>query len=125
MFMWHILFLISVLICRLETTKLLLRSGASYTAKSRYGDDALQTSCLKSATRIFEFLTANIRYPPERLANGHELMGATFLDEHNDVQVALYHWKKALTIRQQYSTYQNYWLEVPVGFVSPIFLHYM
>ncbi|KAJ8960036.1 hypothetical protein NQ318_009473 [Aromia moschata] len=85
---------------RLETTKLLLKCGADYNAKSRYGDDALQMACLKGATRIFDYLTANISYPPEKLANAHELMGATYLDEHNDVAVALFHWKEALAIRQ-------------------------
>ncbi|KAJ8970092.1 hypothetical protein NQ314_001403, partial [Rhamnusium bicolor] len=88
---------------RLETTKLLLKSGANYNAKSRYGDDALQMACLKGATRIFEFLTSNISYPPEKLANAHELMGATYLDEHNDVAVAFFHWKEALVIRENHS----------------------
>lgn len=85
---------------RLETTKLLLKNGANYNAKSRYGDDALQMACLKGATLIFEYLISNIPYPPEKLANAHELMGATFLDEHNDLAVALYHWKEGLNIRQ-------------------------
>ncbi|CAG9821966.1 unnamed protein product [Phaedon cochleariae] len=86
---------------RLETTRLLLKSGANYNAKSRYGDDALQMACLKGATRIFEYLTIRIKYPPEKLANAHELMGATYLDEHNDLAVALFHWKEALIIRRE------------------------
>lgn len=89
--------------CRLETTKLLLRNGANYNAKSRYGDDALQMACLKGAKPIFEYLITNIRYLPEKLANAHELMGATYLDEQNDVGEALSHWKEALSIRQSFS----------------------
>ncbi|XP_019875866.1 protein fem-1 homolog CG6966 isoform X2 [Aethina tumida] len=85
---------------RLETTKLLLSNGANYEAKSRYGDDALQMACLKGANQIFKYLIANVNYTPEKLANAHELMGATFLDEHNDVVLALYHWKEGLNIRQ-------------------------
>ncbi|XP_076252370.1 ankyrin repeat protein mann-cup isoform X1 [Rhynchophorus ferrugineus] len=86
---------------RLETTKLLLKYGANHNAVSRYGDDALQMACLKGATRIFEYLTINVYYSPEQLANAHELMGATFLDEHNDLTVCLNHWKQALRIRQE------------------------
>lgn len=82
---------------------MLLKNNANYNAKSRYGDDALQMACLKGATRIFEYLMANIDYPPEKLANAHELMGATYLDEHNDLVVALLHWKEALVIRQNHS----------------------
>ncbi|XP_018573079.1 protein fem-1 homolog C [Anoplophora glabripennis] len=85
---------------RLETTKLLLRNGADYNAKSRHGDDALQMACLKGATRIFDYLIKNICYSPEQLANAHELMGATYLDEHNDLAVAKFHWKEALAMRQ-------------------------
>lgn len=90
---------------RLETTKLLLKYGANYNAVSRYGDDALQMACLKGATRIFEYLTLNVSYTPEQLANAHELMGATFLDEHNDLSICLNHWKQALKIRQQNGKY--------------------
>lgn len=89
-------------IFRLETTKLLLKNGANFNAESRYGDDALQMACLKGAKQIFDYLTANIKYAPEKLANAHELMGATFLDEQNDVTEALFHWKEALLIRQKY-----------------------
>ena len=39
---------------RLETTKLLLQYNADPSLKSRYGDDALQTACLKGF--IFCFL---------------------------------------------------------------------
>lgn len=92
---------------RLATTKLLLKNGADYNAESRYGDDALQMACLKGAKQIFDYLTANIKYPPEKLANAHELMGATFLDEQNDVTEALSHWKEALIIRQKYGTITN------------------
>lgn len=79
---------------------MLIHFGANYDTKSRYGDDALQTACLKGATRIFEFLTEEIAYPPDRLANAHELMGATFLDEHSDIFVALNHWRMGIEIRE-------------------------
>lgn len=84
----------------METTKLLIHYGADYNAKSRYGDDALQTACLKGAAQIFAFLIEEIAYPPEQLANAHELMGATFLDEHGDIQVALRHWRIGINIRE-------------------------
>lgn len=90
---------------RLETTKLLLRNGADYNAKSRHGDDALQMACLKGANRIFDYLIKNICYSPEQLANAHELMGATYLDEHNDLAVAKFHWREALAIRETHGMY--------------------
>lgn len=89
----------------METTRLLIYYGADYNAKSRYGDDALQTACLKGAAVIFGFLTEKISYPPEQLANAHELMGATFLDEHSDIQVALNHWRIAINIRESAGNY--------------------
>ncbi|XP_073969464.1 ankyrin repeat protein mann-cup [Rhodnius prolixus] len=84
---------------RFETTKLLLDHGADPHARSRYNDDALQTSCLKGAAQIFQYLIERISYDPERLADAHELIGSTFLDEHVDTQVALSHWEAAVRIR--------------------------
>ena len=86
---------------RFETTRLLLEHGADAMIKSRYGDDALQTACLKGATQIFDYLIENINYLKERIAEAHELMGSTFLDEHYDLQTALHHWKTALHIRYE------------------------
>jgi tetratricopeptide (TPR) repeat protein len=84
---------------RFETTKLLLKYGADPHIKSRYGDDALQTACLKVATQIFEFLIEEYDFPPERVAEAYEILGSTFLDEHYDLQTAIQYWKKALEIR--------------------------
>jgi hypothetical protein len=79
---------------------LLIENGANPFAKSRYGDDALQTACLKGAHQIFDFLKSRISYTPERLANAHELIGSTFLEEHmNESRVAILHWRLALHIR--------------------------
>lgn len=60
---------------RLETTKLLLSHGADPFAKSRYGDDALQTACLKGAHVIFDYLQSSIEYSEARRADSHELIG--------------------------------------------------
>ncbi|XP_014272256.1 protein fem-1 homolog A isoform X2 [Halyomorpha halys] len=87
---------------RFETTKLLLDNGADPYARSRYNDDALQTACLKGAAQIFQYLIGRISYDPERLADAHELIGSTFLDEHVDTQVALSHWETAVKIRMQH-----------------------
>ncbi|XP_075238445.1 ankyrin repeat protein mann-cup isoform X1 [Lycorma delicatula] len=84
---------------RFETTKLLLDHGADPFARSRYNDDALQTACLKGALQIFCYLIERIQYPPERLADAHELLGSTFLDEHTDTQITLMHWQIATKIR--------------------------
>ncbi|KAK2712625.1 hypothetical protein QYM36_011347, partial [Artemia franciscana] len=84
---------------RLDTAKLLIRFAADPFIKSRYGDDALQTACLKGATEIFEYLLNEIWYPVERIADAHELIGSTFLDEHHDLQIALRFWRSAIQIR--------------------------
>lgn len=84
---------------RFETTKLLLHHGADPHVKSRYGDDALQTACLKVATQIFEHLIEHYPYSRERIAEAYELMGSTFLDEHYDLQTAIQFWHKALSLR--------------------------
>ncbi|XP_014255354.1 protein fem-1 homolog CG6966 [Cimex lectularius] len=85
---------------RFETTKLLLENGADPFAKSRYNDDALETACLKGADQIFCYLTETINYTPERLADAHELIGSTILDEHVDTQLAYSHWETAIRIRE-------------------------
>lgn len=82
-----------------------MEHGANFTAESRYGDDALQMACLKGAKLIFDYLTTTIKYSPEKLANSYELLGATYLDEQNDVIEALGHWKEALSIRQKYGLF--------------------
>lgn len=73
---------------RFETTKLLLDHGADPHARSRYNDDALQTACIKGAAQIFMYLILRIPYDPERLADGHELIGSSFLDEHTESQAS-------------------------------------
>lgn len=87
---------------RLETTQLLLDHGANPFTNSRYGDDALQTACLKGAYEIFEYLRAKIHYSPERIANALELLGSTILtgdqQVHNESQAIVY-WREAMEIR--------------------------
>lgn len=85
----------------LDTVQLLIDQGADPFAKSRHGDDALQTACLKGADEIFEFLKGRITYSAERLASAHELLGATFFDDRNQTQLAISHWRIALTLRLQ------------------------
>ncbi|BES96833.1 sex-determining protein fem-1 [Nesidiocoris tenuis] len=98
---------------RFETTKLLLDHGADPHARSRYNDDALQTACLKGAAQIFHYLVDRIEYSPERLADAHELIGATFLDEHVDMQVALLHWEIALKLRMSTEPAIRKWPVMP------------
>ena len=92
---------------RFETTKLLLEHGADPHARSRYNDDALQTACLKGATQIFDYLVTRVTYSAERLADAHELMGSTFLDEHNDTAAALRHWRMATQLRRSFGPSEN------------------
>jgi len=82
-----------------DTTVLFLQNGADIHAKSIYGDDALQTACLKMASQIFEYLISFYDYPKERIADSLELMGSMFLDEQHDLSTALKYWKRAIQIR--------------------------
>lgn len=54
---------------------MLLERGADVFAMSRYGDDALQTACIKGAHEIFTLLKSKFNYSQERIANAHELLG--------------------------------------------------
>lgn len=89
---------------RLSTTQLLLEHGANPFTKSRYGDDALQTACLKGAYEIFEYLRAKIHFTPDRIANALELLGSTnHAGEqhiHNESQAMVY-WRQAMEIRMR------------------------
>lgn len=85
---------------RLDTTRLLVEWGADYLATSRHGDDALQTACIKGAADIFEYLRDNLNYSDERIANAHELLGSTCLDDHSDVSGAIRHWRTAIVLRE-------------------------
>lgn len=89
---------------------MLLDSGADPYAKSRHGDDALQTACLKGAHHIFDLLKSRIDYSTERLASANELIGSTYLDEHNETRLAILHWRLAHHIRLKEA---NYILKTP------------
>ncbi|XP_017474251.1 PREDICTED: protein fem-1 homolog C [Rhagoletis zephyria] len=99
---------------RLETTKLLLEHGADPYVKSRYGDDALRTACIKGANQIFDYLKTHLEYSPERIAEAHELIGSTFLDEHNETRVAILHWRLAHHIRASHTPYLEKQPRVPL-----------
>lgn len=99
---------------RLDTTRMLIEQGADPYAKSRYGDDALRTACLKGAHQIFDFLKKELSYSAGRLAEAHELMGSTFLDEHNESRVCILHWRMAHHIRAAYSPYIEKKPQVPL-----------
>ncbi|XP_047526139.1 protein fem-1 homolog C [Pieris napi] len=90
---------------RVETARLLLRHGASPHLTSRAGDDALRTACLKGASQIVALLLASVPYGSERCADAHELLGATQLDEFNDVAAALASWRRATEIRYEVDGY--------------------
>ncbi|KAH8325255.1 hypothetical protein KR074_008057 [Drosophila pseudoananassae] len=99
---------------RLDTTRMLIEQGADPYAKSRYGDDALRTACLKGAHQIFDFLKKELNYTAARLAEAHELMGSTFLDEHNESRVCILHWRMAHHIRAAYTPYIEKNPQVPL-----------
>ena len=92
---------------RLESAKLLLTHGADPFRHSKYGDDVLQTACLKGALMIFNFLLESVMYEPHRIADAFELMGSTFLLDMHDLGSTLFFWRKSLEIRHE-GTYAKY-----------------
>ncbi|XP_014681030.1 PREDICTED: protein fem-1 homolog A-like [Priapulus caudatus] len=84
---------------RLETVKLLIENGANANLKNRYGDDALQTACLRGSAQIFNYLIEQVDYDRERLIEAYELLGATLLEENHNVQAALEAWRTAIKMR--------------------------
>ncbi|CAH2058936.1 unnamed protein product, partial [Iphiclides podalirius] len=90
---------------RVESARLLLQHGADPWLASRAGDDALRTACLKGAAPVVALLARHVRYCPARLADAHELLGATQLDELNDAPAALASWRRATALRHAYGAY--------------------
>ena len=86
---------------RLEATKLLLKAGADPFRLTKYGDDALQTSCLKGALMIFNHLLETVVYEPRTIASAFELMGSTFLLDLHDVGSTMFFWRKAMEMRHE------------------------
>jgi len=84
---------------RLETTKVLVNHGGDLFKKSKYGDDALQTACVKGALVIFNYLIEVASFPIERICDAFELMGASFLLETHDMSSSIFFWRKAMELR--------------------------
>ena len=104
---------------RLETAKLLLQHGADPFKKSKYGDDVLQTACLKGSLMIFNYLLESVFYDPARIADAFELMGSTFLLDMHDLGSTLFFWRKAMEIRHE-GTYAKYPKEKGSIYVHPV-----
>uniref|UniRef100_A0A2P2HXM9 Protein fem-1 homolog C-like n=1 Tax=Hirondellea gigas TaxID=1518452 RepID=A0A2P2HXM9_9CRUS len=104
---------------RLETVKLLLDRGADPSIRSRLNDDAIQTACIKGAYPIFNYLIKFINVSMHEVADGYELIGSTFLDEHHDIQEAIIQWKRAASIRELYSAHKERLPRIkPFGFAK-------
>ncbi|XP_054726310.1 protein fem-1 homolog A [Anastrepha obliqua] len=99
---------------RLETTKLLLEHGADPYMKSRYGDDALRTACVRGAKQIYDYLKSHVSYSPQMMIEANELIGSTFLDEHNESRLAVRHWRLAHLIRASFTPYLEKEPRVPL-----------
>ena len=76
-------------------------AGADPMMLSKYGDDVLQTACLKGSLHIFNHLLETVFYDPNRIADAFELIGTTFLLDFHDIGSTLFFWRKALEIRYE------------------------
>ena len=79
----------------------MLGAGADPMMLSKYGDDVLQTACLKGSLHIFNHLLETVFYDPNRIADAFELIGTTFLLDFHDIGSTLFFWRKALEIRYE------------------------
>jgi len=86
---------------RLDTTKVLLDHGADPMRKSKYGDDILQTACIKGAIHIFNHILESGKFSRERICDAFELMGASFLIDAHDMGSCLFFWHKGLEFRAE------------------------
>ena len=84
---------------RLDTAKVLVSHGADIYQKSKFGDDALQTACIKGAHVIFNYLIEVASFPIERICDAYELMGASSLLEKHDMSSTVFFWRKAMELR--------------------------
>lgn len=103
---------------RLDTAKILVENGADLDKKSKYGDDALQTACVKGALSIFNYLLDVNDYSLERICNAFDLMGASFLLETQDISSSLFFWRKSIELRTATLIGGN--IEKPVTGAHPV-----
>ena len=86
---------------RIDSALLLLAAGADPMILSKYGDDVLQTACLKGSLHVFNHLLETVFFDPTRIAESFELIGTTFLLDFHDIGSTLFFWRKALEIRYE------------------------
>ena len=79
----------------------MVENGADLHKQSKYGDDALQTACVKGALSTFNFLLDIHEYSIERICDAFDLMGASFLLETQDISSSLFFWRKSLELRTE------------------------
>ena len=91
----------------IDSALLLLSAGGDPMILSKYGDDVLQTACLKGSLHVFNHLLETVFYDPARIAESFELIGTTFLVDFHDIGSTLFFWRKALEIRYE-GTYRHY-----------------
>ncbi|KPI93633.1 Protein fem-1-like A [Papilio xuthus] len=90
---------------RVEAARLLLQHGANPRLVCCSGDDALRLACLKGAAQAVAVLTEATHFCPARVADAYELLGATQLDDFNDLTATLLAWRRATAIRNAYGPY--------------------
>ncbi len=84
---------------RMETVKLLMSVCSNPYVCNDFGDDAIQTACLRGYADILDFLLSKIKPSLQRQIEAYELMAANFVDEKHDIQGALQNWRHAMELR--------------------------
>lgn len=72
----------------------------------------LSRGSVQGAAHIVSLLSGRVRYSVQRIADAYELLGATQLDEFNDVSAALAAWRRATAIR---NSMRHYTEKTPVS----------
>lgn len=82
-----------------ESVKLLLKKGADCKIKNDFGDDCLQTAATRGNRDIVDIIIKVAKLGDEESIRAYELLGTNFVDEKNDMVLALLMWRKAMAMR--------------------------
>ena len=84
---------------RVATTQLLIEHSSDPFVKNEFGDDSIQTSCIRGYAEILEYLLKKVNPSPLKTIESYELLGTNYVDEKHDLQAGIQAWRKAIQLR--------------------------
>jgi ankyrin repeat protein len=86
---------------QIDTVRLLIRHGADIFMKNNMGDDAYRTAALRGLSEVLSILMEHQWPSIPRQIECHELLGANFVDEKNNLPGAANEWRTAMNMRRE------------------------